>query len=153
MDFLDSRTLWGWVTLVLRILLGLVFVYAAWLKLREPWAMFAIAIGSYQALPLWAAEVLARTLPWFELLLGLVLIAGAWRRVSTVTTSVLLTVFFALMIRAIVKGLEIDCGCFGPGERISWVTLLRDGALLATSLLLTALAFRSRGLGAVAPRR
>jgi hypothetical protein len=34
--------------------------------------------------------------------------------------------------------MEINCGCFGPGEAISWKTLLRDGAMVAGSLVLTA---------------
>jgi len=54
----------------------------------------------------------------------------------------LLAVFFSLMVRAMAKGMQIDCGCFGPGERLSWVTLLRDGALLAGSLFLSVIAFR-----------
>ena len=54
------------------------------------------------------------------------------------------TVFFALMVRAYAKGMEINCGCFGPGEVISWKTLLRDGSMLAGSLLLTWTAFYNR---------
>lgn len=56
--------------LVLRVVLGVIFVYAAWVKLREPWALFAMSIDSYQVLPLWAVEQVARVLPWFELLLA-----------------------------------------------------------------------------------
>src|SRR5258705_939382 len=102
------------VTLILRIALGAIFVYAAWTKLKDPWALFAMAIDSYQVLPMWAVEWLARTLPWAELLIGVLLIAGRWMRLSTVITSLLLLVFFTLMIRAYVKGIEINCGCFGP---------------------------------------
>src|SRR5258708_2201373 len=125
--------------LLLRIALGAIFVYAAWTKLKDPWALFAMAIDSYQALPAWAVEWLARTLPWIELLIGALLIAGRWMRISTAATSLLLLVFFSLMVRARMKGIEINCGCFGPGEAISWKTLLRDGAMLAASLLLTAM--------------
>lgn len=142
MSFLSSKPFARRVFWVLRVLLGAVFVYAAWLKLREPWALFAITIDSYQVLPSWAVELGARGLPWFELLLGVLLIVGVWRRLSTTTTSLLLCVFFALMIRAMIKGMEIDCGCFGPGERISWLTLLRDGTLLTASLLLSVRALR-----------
>jgi len=127
------------VALVLRIALGAIFIYSAWSKLKDSWALFAMAVDSYQLLPLWAVEWVARTLPWLELLIGVLLIAGRWMRVSTVATSLLLLVFFGLMIRAYAKGMEINCGCFGPGEVISWRTLLRDGALLAGSLTLTTL--------------
>lgn len=136
-----SRKPAGLVATVLRIVLGALFVYAAWMKLRDPWALFAISIDSYQILPLWAVEMVARSLPWFELALGVLLITGFFRGVSTTAASLLLAVFFSLMIRAMLKGLQIDCGCFGPGERLSWMTLLRDGALLASSLFVTVMAF------------
>jgi uncharacterized membrane protein YphA (DoxX/SURF4 family) len=130
--------------LILRVVLGLIFAYAAWMKLREPWALFAMAIDSYQVLPSWAVELAARSLPWFEMLLGVLLVAGVWRGVSTLAATLLLGVFFGLMVRAMAKGMQIDCGCFGPGERLSWMTLLRDGALLASSLFVAAMAFQPR---------
>ena len=131
--------------IVLRMVLGGIFVYAAYTKLSEPWQLFAAGIRSYEVLPNEAADLLARTLPWFELAVGLLLIVGRWLRVSTVAMSGLLVVFFSLMVRAYAKGQTIDCGCFGPGETISWKTLLRDGSLLAGSLIVTVVAFANRG--------
>ncbi len=125
------------LALVLRVALGAIFVYSAWTKLKDSWALFAMAVDSYQVLPLWGVQLVARTLPWAELLIGVLLIVGRWMRVATVVCSLLLMLFFVLMVRAHLKGMEINCGCFGPGEAISWLTLLRDGALLAGSLLLT----------------
>jgi uncharacterized membrane protein YphA (DoxX/SURF4 family) len=137
MAYWRSKAL-GWVALALRIGLGAVFVYSAWTKLRDPWALFGMAIDSYHALPPWAVEWVARTLPWVELAIGVLLIIGRWMRIASVVASALLLVFFGLMVRAFAKGMEINCGCFGPGEIISRMTLLRDGAMLAGSLLLTA---------------
>jgi uncharacterized membrane protein YphA (DoxX/SURF4 family) len=148
MTFLSNKSPAAILALILRVILGVIFVYAACVKLRDPWALFAISIDSYQILPLWAVELVAKGLPWFEMLLGVLLISGLWRGVSTAAASLLLAVFFSMMIRAMVKGLQIDCGCFGPGERLSWVTLLRDGALLASSLFVTFMALR----GATPPR-
>ena len=56
--------------------------------------------------------------------------------------SLLLTLFFTLIVRAYARGEEINCRCFGPGEAISWKTLLRDGSMLAGSLALTWISFR-----------
>lgn len=142
MAYSNNKTPAGIAALILRMVVGAVFVYAAWLKLRDPWAMFAIAIDSYQVLPVWAVELVARTLPWFELLLGLVLMSGVWQRVSTACTSLLLLVFLGLMVRAMAKGMQIECGCFGSGEQISAWTLMRDGGLMAASLFVTWMAFR-----------
>ena len=130
--------------MLLRIVLGAIFMYAAYAKLAESWRLFAAGIASYELLPMWAVEILARTLPWLELLMGVLLILGLWRRAATLATSGLLLVFFGLMVRAHIKGMTIDCGCFGPGETISWKTLLRDGSMLAGSLVVTVAAFVNR---------
>ncbi len=128
---------------LIRLALGGVFVYAAWIKLRDPWLLFAMSIDNYKVLPQWAVLVVARTLPWFELVLGLVLLTGRLPRISSTAASALLSLFFGLMVHAYAKGQTIDCGCFGPGETISPITLLRDGSLLAGALFLLVLSFRS----------
>jgi cobalt-zinc-cadmium efflux system protein len=129
--------------LLLGIALGCVFVYAAWLKLKEPWQLFAMAVDAYGLLPQWAVIVVARTLPWAELLLGLLLISGVWLRVSASAASLLLLGFVTMMVRAYLKGMQIDCGCFASGDTISLRTLARDGGLLAGALALTVLAWRA----------
>ena len=139
-----SSRLLRWIIRLLRVALGGVFVYAAWTKLSQPWELFAMGIDSYQVLPLKWVELVARTLPWLELAVGALLIVGRWMRLAGSVTSVLLIVFFTLMVRAYAKGMEINCGCFGPGEMVSWRTLLRDGSLLAGSLLVTSMAFLRR---------
>jgi uncharacterized membrane protein YphA (DoxX/SURF4 family) len=63
-----------------------------------------MSIDSYQLLPLKAVELVARTLPWFELAVGLLLIAGFWLRSAAAATALLLAVFFGLMVRAYAKG-------------------------------------------------
>jgi uncharacterized membrane protein YphA (DoxX/SURF4 family) len=125
------------LALALRIALGAVFVYAAVIKLETPWQLFAGAIADYKILPQWAVIPLARSLPWAELALGLLLAAGIFLRTAATACSLLLMVFFSLMVRAFVTHQEISCGCFGPGELISWRTLLLDGTLLAASLAVT----------------
>lgn len=122
-----------------------VFLYAAYTKLREPWLVFAMAIDAYQMLPQWAVLTLGRTIPWLELLLGVLLATGFALRFAAPAAAILLSIFFAVMAHAYAQGLKIDCGCFGFGEPVSAATLLRDGVLLAVSLALTFLALRQRG--------
>jgi uncharacterized membrane protein YphA (DoxX/SURF4 family) len=137
----QSKTL-RWTLLALRVILGAVFVYGGYVKLREPWALFAMGIDSYNLVPFRFVEPLARTLPWFEVVVGLLLIVGLWLRLSSAAVSLTLLVFMAAMLHAYAKGQQINCGCFGPGEPISKLTLLRDGSLLAGSLFLTSMALR-----------
>src|SRR5258708_39150890 len=128
----------------LRVVLGGSFVYAGYVKLAEPWQLFAAGIADYEVVHMWAAKFLAHILPWFEVLIGLLLIAGRWLRISTVSTSLLLLAFFSLMVRAFAGGKEINCGCSGPHGLISWKTLLRGGSMLAGPLFLPALPSQHR---------
>jgi uncharacterized membrane protein YphA (DoxX/SURF4 family) len=128
-------------TIVLRILVGLVFVYAAYVKLRDPWALFAMSIDSYGILPLRWVEFVARTLPWFELVLGMVLIAGIFQRVATGIGTLLMLGFIGAMAWAKLHGKEIDCGCFGPGDPIGPLTIIRDASIGAALLFVTAMSY------------
>ena len=95
-----------------RILLGLVLVFGAYSKLhfngawhfRDYYFFFAMAIGSYRALPLGEVEWLARVLPWLELTLGALLIVGVGTRWTSLIAGALL-VYMAQMPRAAILGL------------------------------------------------
>jgi uncharacterized membrane protein YphA (DoxX/SURF4 family) len=124
------------VVLGLRLALGAVFVYAAYTKLRQSWLLFALSIDSYQLLPEWAVFALARTLPWFELALGVLLMTGVWLRYLSIAAAGILGLFFVVMVVSYFQGAGIDCGCFGVGEVLSARTLVRDGVLLAAAAAL-----------------
>jgi uncharacterized membrane protein YphA (DoxX/SURF4 family) len=125
--------------IVLRVVLGAVFIYAAYTKLRQSWLLFALSIDSYQVLPEWAVYAVARTLPWFELALGVLLVTGVWLRYLSVVATTILSLFFSVMLVQYFRGAGIDCGCFGVGEPLSARTLLRDGVLVAAALSLVML--------------
>jgi len=137
-----------WLRVLLRLALGAVFVYAAYTKLRQSWLLFALSIDSYQLLPEWGVLTLARTLPWLELAVGLLLLTGVWLRYVSIAATLLLALFFSVMLLSYVHGAGIDCGCFGVGEALSVKTLLRDGGLLAAGV---ALAVMSRKNHPAAP--
>ena len=131
-----------YLTVVGRLVLGAVFLYAAYTKLRQPWLLFAMSIDAYKLLPEQGVLFLARTIPWLELGLGILLLAGFGLRYAATFSSVLLLTFFAVMVRAYAKGMGIDCGCFGVGEALGPRTLVRDGLLVALSIALAVGAFR-----------
>jgi len=141
---------WPRVLLVLgRVALGAIFLYAAFAKLyfdgawhlRDYHFFFAMAIDSYKMLPLSVVEWMARILPWFELLLGGLLIVGIGLRWAGSITTALLLVFIGAMTRAKILGLEINCGCFGNNEKLGTATLIRDSSLLVLALAVTIGAF------------
>ena len=130
------------VVFILRILLGIIFVYAAYTKLRQPWLLFAMSIDAYQLLPEWAVLATARVLPWLELAIGLLLLTGLALPYVSLIASVILAVFFGIMALSFGKGMGIDCGCFGVGEALTAKSLARDGALLSSAIILCVMAFR-----------
>ena len=130
-------------TILLRLILGAVFLYAAYTKLSQSWLLFALSIDSYQLLPEWAVLTVARTLPWTELALGVLLLFGWKARYVSIGAAAILTLFFVVMLFQYTRGAGIDCGCFGVGEALSAKTLARDGALLAAAVLLVALSWRT----------
>jgi uncharacterized membrane protein YphA (DoxX/SURF4 family) len=131
-----------YAVVLLRLVLGAVFVYAAYMKLRDPWTLFAMSIDGYKLLPEWGVVTLARTLPWFELILGLALISGLALRYASVAGAALLGVFFVIMAISYARGMAIECGCFGPGEALGPKTLLRDGTLVLLAIALAVLSMR-----------
>ena len=138
-----------WIALALRLALGAVFVYAAYTKLRQSWLLFALSIDSYQLLPEWAVLTVARMLPWLELTLGVLVLAGVWLRYTSIAVTAILSLFFTVMVVMYFRGGGIDCGCFGVGEALSAKTLARDGALLVAAVALVAIEWSSGRLRAL----
>jgi uncharacterized membrane protein YphA (DoxX/SURF4 family) len=138
-----------------RLALAAVFLVAAYAKMKPPvstmpWSLasvnsslslFAMQVDSYELLPTAAVNFVAHTLPPFELLLGLWLLTGIALRYSSLLTTLLIGGFFAVVVRSYMVGLEINCGCFGPGEKLGPRKIAEDGALLALSLAVTVGAF------------
>ena len=132
-----------------RIVLGLVFLVAAYTKLHfnggwhfgDYQFFFAMAIDSYNMLPIWAVEIMARGLPLLEAALGALLISGLGLRWVASITSALLLVFIGAMTRALILHIQIKCGCFGNDEPLTIWTLLRDSSLLVLALAVTTGAF------------
>jgi len=139
----------GTLLVIGRVALGVIFLIAAYAKLhfagewhlRDYQFFFAMAIDSYKMLPISAVQLMAQVLPWFELALGILLIAGIGLRVIGTITSGLLLVFIGAMTRAKILGLEINCGCFGNNEKLGAATLIRDSSLLVLALAVTIGAF------------
>jgi putative oxidoreductase len=141
---LDGR---GWLVLTARLVVGAIFIYAAAGKIGDP-AGFARAVYNYRLLPLPLLHPFALLLPWVELLTGLALILGRLSH-GAVVLCLGMTMMFTIAVGfALVRNLDISCGCFhtNGGASVGLSLLLRDLALLAVCILLL-LWRRSGGLG------
>ena len=120
------------MALVARILLAAAVLYAGGIKAVDP-AAFALAIDNYRLLPYSAAAVLAIYLPWLEIECGIGLF---WSRLRLGALAVLVglcLVFGGAIATAVMRDLDIGCGCFGGdgGSRASLlISLIRSVALM-----------------------
>ncbi len=117
---------------LLRLVLGLVFLWAALAKIGDV-PGFAREIHNYHATPLSLENIFAMVIPWIELIAGIALVLNIAPRGGTLVLGGMLVLFTVLILSAIVRGLDIACGCFGTSDaaRTGWETLLRDVAFLA----------------------
>ena len=138
----EDRHTASWLThpitaFVLRIVLGCVFIYASLDKIKHP-DLFAEAVYNYQLLPEIAVNLVAISLPWLELLSGILLVLGLWMEGSILILSGLMVVFIGALGINLARGLDVHCGCFitQSSDPITILTLFRDSLFLLLAFYL-----------------
>ena len=123
--------------LLVRILLGFVFIYASLDKVSRP-DLFAEAVYNYQLSPEVAVNLVALWVPWLELLSGALLILGLWVQGSILILSGLMVLFLSALGINLARGLDIHCGCFTTQgtDPMTVLTLFRDSCFLLLTLYL-----------------
>ncbi|HEX5854377.1 MAG TPA: MauE/DoxX family redox-associated membrane protein [Thermoanaerobaculia bacterium] len=136
-----------WLTIRVQIALGAIFVVAALPKIADP-PSFAHMIYNYRLIPGPLVNALALVMPWVEILVGLALILGVWRREAAIVAGLLVVVFLAAIGWNLARGHAVDCGCFdlhaagkSREEQLAdmrWVLLRDVGILLMVFQVLAA---------------
>ena len=135
---------------MVRALIGALFVLAGALKLGH-FNDLAAAIAGFRILPEAVIAPLAVLLPFFEIGLGLYLIAGLFTRTSAIVAAVQLVLYSIAIASAVIRHIPANCGCFGPQDQATadWPHVLIDLALAAICALV---AWRAPGLWALDQR-
>src|SRR5262249_47884335 len=142
-----------------RLIIGGVFVYAGYAKLTYPnhnlwpWFLlkfsvsanlstFAFQVESYKVLGAAGPSFVAHTLPFLELVLGLLLLI--WWKLGVWATMVraILVGFLTVVTRAYLLHRDIKCGCFGTPEPLTLMTVIRDATLVLLALVMTIFAYQ-----------
>jgi len=142
---------------VFRLLLGAVFVYASLDKIWDP-AAFAKIVYQWQVVGPVSSNLVAVTLPWVELVAGLLLIAGVWKRESALVVALMLVFFIAAAGSVMARGIDVEnCGCVsvvkaGPPsdwppawtQGVGWFLVSRNLVFLGAALVLAVVTPRGR---------
>jgi len=141
-----------------RIVMGGIFIYAGYSKLFFPnrmfwpWVMlkfsilsnlsnFSFQVDSYKLLSPAGVDFVSHTLPFAEILLGLLLLIG-WRvRIWGTIVSLIMLGFLAAVTRAYLLHMDINCGCFAKPEPVSLTKILEDSAMVLLTVAMTVFAF------------
>lgn len=142
-----------------RLLLGVIFIYAGYSKIFLPnsnlWPFFILKfsismnisnftsqVEAFKMLPPWAVDLVAHTLPFTELVLGLLVLIG-WRlRIWAPVLTVIMLGFFGVVLRAYLLHMNINCGCFATPQPINLEKVMEDAALSGLALVMTIFAFQ-----------
>jgi uncharacterized membrane protein YphA (DoxX/SURF4 family) len=141
-----------------RLVLGCIFIYAGYSKAFLPnhnlWPFFilkfslsmnlsnfAAQVAAFKMLPPWGVQFVAHTLPFTEIVLGLLVLIG-WRlRIWASLLTLLMLGFLGVVLRAYLLHMDINCGCFATPEPISLKKVLEDTLLSGLAVLMTVFAF------------
>ncbi len=111
MQFLKNIFLSKQLSFLFRLFLGFLFIYASVDKILHP-AQFAKIVYNYRILPGFLINLFAMILPWIEFLTGAFLILGIATEAVAFLASGLMLIFMIALGVSLIRGLDINCGCF-----------------------------------------
>jgi uncharacterized membrane protein YphA (DoxX/SURF4 family) len=134
----------SWLVLILRIVLGAIFIVAGGSKVGHA-DVFAAQIAGFRLLAPAVIAPIAIALPFLEILLGIYLILGLFTRTAAWAAVILLGIFDLAIASAVVRGMTVSCGCFGPTDAsvTTWPEVARDAVFV---ILAAVVALRPPGM-------
>jgi uncharacterized membrane protein YphA (DoxX/SURF4 family) len=119
-----------YILIAFRLVVGGMFIWAGVSKIIDPLG-FAQNIANYRVFSEGISFFLALVLPWIEVICGVFLILGIFRFASALLLSGFLVVFLVLITATLIRGIDIDCGCFGSlSGKVDYKLILTDSILL-----------------------
>jgi uncharacterized membrane protein YphA (DoxX/SURF4 family) len=115
------------VHVIARVVLGVVFVAAGASKIASgpAWPTSAAQFG--------VPAVVARFVPWFELVVGAVVAVGVGQPASILVAIATLVAFSAVLLHSLRLGRQPPCACFGTlsATPLGWGHVWRNVAFMA----------------------
>lgn len=115
-----------------QIAIGVLMAWAGLAKIGDLHG-FAEQLHNFRMMPIPVENLIAISLPWIELVAALALIFGVRARAGAILAALLLAAFTTAIFVAMMRGLDIECGCFGTNDatRVGWFKIGQNLAMLA----------------------
>lgn len=116
---------------ITRIYLALVLIISGLDKINNL-TVFADSIANYKILPVQFINILAIIIPWIEVVVGGLLLLGIYIKENSVISFSVLLIFTLAVLSAVIRNLDIDCGCQGTfnGQKVGIIKILENLLLL-----------------------
>lgn len=127
----ETTNLKAWITMILRFVVGSVFIYSGFVKAIDPWGTI-YKLHDYMVamnIDLWNNAVLIGAFLLFsiEFMVGIFLVFGCYRRLTITVASLIMLVMLPLTLWIAVFDPVADCGCFGDALVMSnWATFIKN---------------------------
>jgi uncharacterized membrane protein YphA (DoxX/SURF4 family) len=100
------------ISFIFRMIIGGIFLVSGLAKISDP-VRFMLTLREFRLFPEIIVPFTAIYLPWLEFVLGLLVMAGLLYRTGSFMLACLNFAFMLAILSVIIRGIEIDCGCFG----------------------------------------
>ena len=128
---------------IIEIVFGGIFIYAALGKIINL-GNFNIAVSNYKILPDILVPIIVYLLLLVEIVCGSMMILRIKKHSAMMILTVLTAIFILAMLSAIIRGLNIDCGCFNVDSNNNikdskklWFGIIRDLPILLVGIFMT----------------
>lgn len=122
------------VVIVGRLAAGITLLGAGIAKIQNGRSRFLQSILGYDLVPKMLAIFMAHWLPYFEVLVGIMLIVGFFSQVFSIFAFLLFSIFSAAITLSLIRGMTNDCGCYRNISPVKWRLVYRDIFLMGLLL-------------------
>lgn len=122
--------------LLYRVILSIVFILAGIEKIVSP-ELFAENISNYRLFPNFTINLIAITVPWIEIVVGLLLLFGVTIKDNIKIINSMMVFFIIIILIAVLRGLDIDCGCYGSNsQKVGMIKIFENVILLLFGVII-----------------
>jgi len=133
---MNKKVVIEYIVAFTRIYLAVYFVISGLEKINDLEG-FAQSIENYRIIPIYLVNIFAIFFPWLEVVAGALLLFGIYIKENSIIILSMLILFTAAVLSAVLRDLDINCGCHGTagGQKVGILKILENISLIIISII------------------